>query len=305
MATKVSPKSPKPPTRQVKPSPTPKVQWRVTRTKMPSPGCIRRGQTVYLAKLCKQGKMELAVAYAGLKGLPMPAWAEAHRGQPIEHLNATASAAHNSHYVNHPTSNPLGGRGLQRELAGNGNESASGDKNKIDSPPNKNSVVGDGPQEDKPEYLRMGDKVHLHDGSEAILLPYPRGPLEDGVSRLITAAGGAVGATSLMAGRTPAEVKEEQERVHAEEVEWCRANIPVFKPAREVLPVGVRWCQVVGAAMNPMLKRVRFEDNGKEEGLWVTGRQNLRRMVERGKWVAAVWDDERENGKGGWKLWVR
>lgn len=235
------------------------------------------------------------MAYAAMHNLPLPDWAAQHF---IDQQRLAAEAAHNNHYVNHPLSdNQLGGRGSNKGLAGNGNDSTPG--NKIE---NKNSSSGDSKEAN---YLRMGDKVHLHDGSEAILLPYPRGPLEDGVLRLITSEGGAVGATTLFAGETPAEAKERAEREHLEEVERCRKFIPEFKPAREVLPVGCRWAQVVGQAMNPLLKRVRFEDNGKEEGLWVTIRQNAKGMGDRGKWVAVVWSDDVDNGKGGWKIWIR
>jgi hypothetical protein len=78
-------------------------------------------------------------------------------------------------------------------------------------------------------------------------------------------------------------------------------GIQAFAPAREPLPAAARYAKVVRNATNPLLKGIRFEDNGMEDRLWVSYRQNARGLVVVGKVVAVTWNEDEV--QGGWKLW--
>lgn len=118
--------------------------------------------------------------------------------------------------------------------------------------------------------------------------------------RRITDENGAVTAGTLVAGETAIEAAERRERE--------RVTLPVFAPAREVLPKGCRWAVVTEhGGVNRLLREVRFEDNALAGALWLTQRQAARGMAPKGKVVAVEWDEGRKapGVEGAWKLWVR
>ena len=206
---------------------------------------------MYLAQLCRRHETAKAIAYASKVGIPMPPWYNQSEGGSPSAMPVLIPSLN---------TNSQGGRGLLGALAGNGNDSTATDKI-------KNSSV-----------LKLGDTIHLHDGSLAILLPYT-------VKEPVVEVEGA---------------KEKEERL-----EFERTHIPEFKPKREVLPVGVRWAVVTREATNRYLKQVRFEDNGLEEGMWVTARQLASGLANRGRWGGVWWCDFAAKGMGGWVMWVR
>ena len=130
-----------------------------------------------------------------------------------------------------------------------------------------------------------------------------RGPLDDaeGIPKRISDEGGAVTPSSLVA--TPRGIETAIEASLAVPL-VVEEPVPEFKPARDVLPKGVRWARVVRQAVNRRLREVLFEDNNRTGALWLTERQVCRGEARLGKTVPVTWNDD-ELRPDSWKLWKK
>ena len=198
-----------------------------------------------------------------------------------------------------------GGRGFERGEAGSINSSTSAEIKK---------------NFEWPDNLAVGDIVEVpipgKDGAvhptnitvQNLSIPglivgtMPRGPLDEaagGAVKRISEEGGAITAATLFGGPNGPETAREAE----ERREWERTHPEEFRPAREALPKEARWARVTGGAVNPLLRRIRFDDNGLEDRLWITRRESARGYAVVGRAVAVTWNEDER--LGGWRLWRR
>lgn len=241
------------------------------------------GRSLYLSRLLKAGQLDKARAYATANSLTIPSLPQG-------------------------DSPATGGGGLGNPGAGSGNESTP--YRQIETPINtqiesKIEIVDEVSGSSflaSPE-VAMSDRQPDHPENQKRVIEVPRGSAE---GEEVTERE-PVAEVKLGLGRLIADVSNPLAGPDVRVGTEGSGPPPIepFKPVREAVPEGVRWARVVREAPNPLLKGIRFEDEGLNSEVkalwvsWIQGKNGGRGLLSR---VVPVWENE-DREQGGWTIW--